>query len=302
MKNFNFMAFGKVKESTDAATFKAYTGYDNCYIAAINPTLDERNKLLESSSDKAPVYVSTNEQGKKTANVVFYLKPESLTEEKVFIPAFFMLTEDYRWNKDHTKVQVIDKYGYNAWATEEQVKTHAPLLSSQGNNLRITTEYRPAYQGEIALVEFIKNFLNIDELMVYKNNVWTSDSSLNKADCECYLDTAKLFKGDFSEVKEVATVAPNNRVKVVMGVRTTEEGNVRQTVYTQKSLRSAAANANSIFKEILERKANGGLATTEFDNAPLHVYEVKATTFVPKEENTAATTVDPFATPTTLEF
>ncbi len=302
MKNFSFMAFGKVKESADAPVFKAYTGYDNCYVAAINPTLEERNTLLGSNSDKVPTYTGTNDAGKKTANVAFYLKPESLKEENVIIPAFFTIVEDYRWNKDHTKVQVIDKYGYSAWATEEEVKAHSPLLSSQGNNLRITTEYRPAYQGEIALVEFIKNFLNIDELLVYKNNVWTIDTSMNKADCECYLDTAKLFKGDFSEVKTVATCAPNNRVKVVMGVRTTDDGNIRQTVYTQKTLRSVASNANAIFKEILERKANGGLSTTEYDNAPVHVYEVKATTFVPKEENTAATTVDPFAAPTTLEF
>lgn len=301
MKNFNFMAFGKVKESTDAATFKAYTGYDNCYLAGVNPTMQERNDLLNANSEKAPEYTGVDDNGKKTATVAMYLRPESLKEENVVIPAFFFLTEDYRWNKDHTKVQVIDKYGYSGWATEEQVKTHAPLLSSNGNNLRITTEYRPAYQGEIALVEFIKNFLNIDELLVYKNNVWTVDSSLNKADCECYLDTAKLFKGDFSEVKSIVTFAPNNRVKVVMGVRTTSEGNVRQAVYTQKTLRSSSATANNIFKEIMERKSNGGLSTTEFDNAPIHVYEVKATTFVPKEEN-AATTVDPFATPTTLEF
>lgn len=298
MMNFNFMAFGKVKESVDAVKVKNYVGYDNCYVVAINPSLEERNKLYNSQSDKEPTYNGVNNEGKKTATVAVYLKLES--QEDVIIPAYFTLTEDYRWNKDHTKVQVIDKYGYSAWATEEQVKSHAILLSSSGNPLRITTEYRPAYVGEIALIEFIKNFLCIDELLAYKNNAWVVDESLSKTDCECYLDTAEFFKGNFKEVKELTTLAPNNRVKVAFGVRTTEDGNLRQAVYTNKTVRCASSNANTIFKEIEERKANGALQTTTYENVPVKEYTVAATTFVKKEASN--TSDDPWATPSTLEF
>ena len=61
------------------------------------------------------------------------------------------LRKEYRFNKDKTKVQVIDKYGRTAWVTIEQAKAKRFLymLMVPAN---LDADYRPCFVGEEELL------------------------------------------------------------------------------------------------------------------------------------------------------
>lgn len=284
MKNnigFNFMAFGKAVESKEGGSIKRYIGASPVYVLAVNPTKEERNKLLNAEIDSEPEYLREKEvDGKNVPQVMvtFYVKPD--VEEDIIIPMTFFVDKSYRYNRDKTKVQVIDKYGYSAWATPEDLKNKATLKSSTDKALKITTEYRPAYNGEIQLIEFIKSYLNFDEALSYVNGEWVKNPKVtNMEECECSLDMDKLFKGDFSELNEVPKLMPKNKVKVMFGVRTTEDGKQYQAVYTNKVLRNGARDYSEIDKDLQERKNAGAFSNVEYDINPFREYTVEATNF-----------------------
>lgn len=278
---FIFMAFGKAVESKEGGSIKRYVGASPVYVLAVNPTKEERNKLLNAEIDSEPEYLREKEvDGKNVsqAMVTFYVKPD--VEGDIIIPMTFFVDKSYRYNRDKTKVQVIDKYGYSAWATPEDLKNKAALKSSTGKALRITTEYRPAYNGEIQLIEFIKSYLNFDEALSYVNGEWVKNPKVvNMEECECSLDMDKLFKGDFSELNEVPKLMPKNKVKVMFGVRTTEDGKQYQAVYTNKVLRNGARDYSEIDKDLQERKNAGAFSNMEYDTNPFREYTVEATDF-----------------------
>ena len=278
---FNFMAFGKAVESKEGGSVKRYIGASPVYVLAVNPTKEERNKLLNAEIDSEPEYLREKEvDGKNVpqAMVTFYVKPD--VEGDIIIPMTFFVNKSYRYNRDKTKVQVIDKYGYSAWATPEDLKNKATLKSSTGKALKITTEYRPAYNGEIQLIEFIKSYLNFDEALSYVNGEWVKNPKVtNMEECECSLDMDKQFKGDFSELNEVPKLMPKNKVKVMFGVRTTEDGKQYQAVYTNKVLRNGARDYSEIDKDLQERKNAGAFSNVEYDINPFREYTVEATNF-----------------------
>jgi hypothetical protein len=297
MKNFCFMAFGKAKELGDASeSFKRWIGTAPCKVLAVNPTKEERNKLINAEIESEPTYTGTSTNGKPQVRVTFYVQPE--VEGAPIIPVSFFIEEDYRFNRDQTKIQVIDKYGYSSWATKEQLKDKAVLLSAKGKKLRITQEYRPAYKGEADLMEFIKNYLGIDELLAYINEEWQVNKDRIAADCECSIDMTKLLKGDFKEIKTIPTLCPNAKVVIMFGVKTSDDGKQQQAAYTSKTCKSNARNYIEIEKDLQARKAAGGLKTTEYDTKPLREYEVKPTEFTeektPEQDPFAVDSSDPF--------
>ena len=63
---FNFMAFGKAVESKEGGSIKRYIGASPVYVLAVNPTKEERNKLLNAEIDSEPEYLREKEvDGKK---------------------------------------------------------------------------------------------------------------------------------------------------------------------------------------------------------------------------------------------
>lgn len=272
----------KAKDNSNFSVtdYKKYVGWAFTKVLAVNPTKEERNKLLNIESDKIPEYTGTTEKGDKFAKVVFYVQPLDLDKnpiENVIIPATFFITKSYRFNKDKSKVQVIDKYGYSGWATEEQIKTKAKLFSATGNPLCISEEYRPAYEGEIALIEFIKNYLNLDDYFAYIDNVWVKNPKVLPEDCECLTETLKFFEGNFKEIANIPSLMPSNTLKMEYGVNFSK-GNVYQDVYTNKTCKTSTKSIKDIEKDINGRKERGGLANREYSFEYFHEYKGVAPT------------------------
>lgn len=293
--NFAFMAFGKGQESTEGNVVKMYTGVAPVFILGVNPNKAELEKLYNTQFEKEPEYISEIEVGEdrhKVQNVrldfIVKTDAEKCNGVEIITKVVFFIRNEYRYNRDKTKVQVIDKYGRTAWVTIEQAKAHEiPMYKNGPANL--DKDYRPAYHGEEELTDFIKSYLNIPNVMKYVNNTWIMVD--NPSDCEARLeDINSYFKDDFKELKEVIALQPNNKIKVLFGVRTTDDNRQYQTVYTQMFLRNNITNYSKLDANLQERKAAGAYPTTEFIVGDLKEYNVEPTNF----SNTTANDM-PFA-------
>lgn len=283
-----FMAFSKGAESKEATGIKRYIGVAPCFIKAVNPNKTEFEQIFNTNLDNEPEYIGTvNIDGTDIPNVrlSFVLQPDV---EKVGFEVgpqnmSLFIQKRPRYNRDQTKVQVIDKYGRTAWVTIEQAKNHEiPVYSNGPANL--DKNYRPAYVGEAELTDFLKVYLNIPNAMKYVNNTWVPSDNLQ--DCEARLENIdNLFKGDFSEIREAILLQPLNKVKVLFGVKTTEDNKQYQAFYTQMFLRNNVADYSRLDKDIQERKLAGAYPTTEFEAVELHEYTVEATNFTNNTEN-----------------
>lgn len=293
------MAIAKGKESTEG-DFKRYIGIAPCYIKGLNPNKAQLEEIYDNQLDKEPEYVGEVEVNEGT-NKVKYLNvrlsflalPDSekvgVELKPISVPIF--LQERYRYNRDQTKVQVIDKYGRTAWVTIDQCKNHEiPMYSNGPANL--DKDYRPAYVGEEDLTNFLIAYLNIPSVMRYNTTEKKWYMVDHPEDSECRLDHIEdYFKGDFSELRNAIALQPTNKVKIMFGIRTGNDGRQYQSAYTQMFLRNNVSDYSKLDANIQERKNAGAYSTTEFEAVDFHEYSVKSSTIT---DNTDA---DPFGDP-----
>ena len=299
------MAIAKGKESTEATGYKRYIGVGAAFVKAVNPNKKEMEALYGREQENEPEYVGTVERdGKDIPNVriSFITNPDpEKYGEGILIPHTYFLRREYRYNSDKTKVQVIDKYGRTAWVTIEQAKNHEiPMYSNGPANL--DKDYRPAYVGEEELTQFLINYLNIPNVMKYDraNNKWYLVD--NPQDSECRLDEIeKYFKGDFTELRSAIALQPTNKVKILYGVRTTDDNKQYQTTYTRMTLKNSVTDYSKLDADVMEMKSrstSASVAQTEYRVDDFQEYKVEATHIT---ESTAATESsdlpfdDPFA-------
>ena len=173
------MAFSTGRESTEGS-IKRYIGVASVYVLAVNPTKEDLEKLYERDIENAPVYVEEKEVGKDDnkhmttqCRIDFIIKadPEKYlgadNQPLNFVNRISLfLRNEYRYNGDKTKVQVIDKYGRTAWVSIEDAKNHVIPQYSNGP-ANIDKDYRPAYYGEETLVKFLIAYLNIPSPQKY---------------------------------------------------------------------------------------------------------------------------------------
>lgn len=292
INSVNFLTIGKVQETKDEPVFNKYIGIGSFYVKAFNPTKEQLSELYGRDITNDQVYLSTidDNNGNKVevAHVTFICKSDPNWPKEApcgieeYFTARFTIQNRIKTNRDNTKCQVIDKFGRTAWTTQEELKEHSTLLTKNDGSKyqsQIDKDYRPAYVGEEALVQFLINYINIENPMKYVNNTWIKNDG-NPEDYMCYLDNIpNYFKGDFSELKDVITLAPNNKFKAVIGVRTTNEGKQYSTLYTNFTMKNSSTKTTRLEENIQSTKNAGGLASTEFEFTPLHVYNVQETNF-----------------------
>lgn len=279
---YAFMAFSKGTESKVGNAVKRYIGVAPVFVLAVNPSKSELEKLYNTQLENDPEYLSEVEVGEdkhKVQNVrldfIVKTDAEKCGGIEFTTKASFFIRNEYRYNKDQTKVQVIDKYGRTAWVTIEQAKAHEIPVYKNGP-ANIDKDYRPAYHGEEELTKFIKAYLGIPNVMKYVNNTWVMVD--NPEDCEARLEgIAEYFKGNFKELRDVIALQPNNKVKILFGVKTTDDNKQYQAIYNQMFLKNVTTDYSKLDENLQERKAAGIYPTTEFTVCDLKEYNVEST-------------------------
>ena len=281
------MAFSKGTESTEGVNIAKYTGVASVYIKGVNPTKAELEKFYGRDIDNTPEYIgSADVNGNKIPQVrldfMAVVDPEKYKDAegkplnlKTRVTLF--LRNNFRVSQAG-KYQVIDKYGRTAWATEEEVAAKQIPVYSNGKPANISSEYRKAYYGEEDLIKFLIAYLNIPSCQRYVNGEWIMNEASKLADSEAYLEHIDdYFKGNFKELNDIISLQPNNKVKVLLGIRNTDDGRQYQTVYTRMFLKNSITDYSKLDKNLKEAQGAGALPTSEFEVADLHEYVVVPT-------------------------
>lgn len=283
------MAFGKGNESTEGIQITRYTGVASVLVKGVNPTKEELEKFYGRDIENAPEYIGVAEvNGEQVPQVRLDFLVEADPDKyknaegqsiglKSRVTLF--LRKAHRVSSAG-KMQIIDKYGRTAWATPQEIEAKQIPVYSNGKPANIDADYRLAYNGEEDLIKFLIAYLNIPSCQRYVNGKWVMNDVTKLPDSEAMLDHIDdYFKGDVKELKNILSYQPNNKVKVLFGVRTAEDGRQYQTVYTRMFLKNNVTDYSRLDKEVQETKASGALSTSEFDTVELHEYVVTPTDF-----------------------
>lgn len=283
------MAFGKGFESTEGSVVKRYTGVASVFVKAVNPTKEQLEKFYDREIENAPEYVGEIDvNGAKVPQVrldfMVVADPEKYKDGEGN-PIDFKTRVSLFVRKESRlssagKYQVIDKYGRTAWATEAEIAAKQIPVYSNGKPANIDAGYRKAYHGEEELIKFLIAYLNIPSCQKYVNGEWVMLEASKLADCEANLEHIDdYFKGNFKELNDIIALQPNNKVKVLFGVRNTDDGKQYQTAYTRMFLKNSVTDYSKIDKDLKEAKNNGAVPTSEFEVSDLHEYVVAPTDF-----------------------
>jgi hypothetical protein len=282
-KSVAMMAFASGSESKDRVK-KLYIGVAPVFIVGVNPNKAEYEKLFNRTLDDAPVYIGEGEVGPEGDRVKvpqiridFIVKTDA---EKCGVELTdritFFLSKAMNFNRDRSKVEVINKYGESTYLPIACVEGTEPIPDNM--KWYDTSGMRPTYIGEADLTAFIKAFLNIPSKSYRKGNEVVFIKNL--ADAEAKLDKIEsYFRGDISELKSVINLQPNNRVKTMFGVRTTDDNNQYQAVYTKKFLKNMVNDYSKLDEDLQARKNAGAYPTVEFLAEPIKEYTVESTDF-----------------------
>lgn len=270
------MAFGKANQSTEAVEIKRYVGVAPVKVLAVNPNKATLEKFFNTTLENEPVYIGEKD-GVKFARVDFLVQTDAdkCGVDMITRLSFFIRNEK-RYNRDQTKIQVIDEYGRTAWATAEDYKEKRIPIYANGNSANISNNYRACLNGEEYLTNFVRNYLNIPNAMKYVNNTWVMID--NPSDAECRFDHIEdWFNGKFTDISDINTLMPGNKVKVLFGVRSAENGNQYQDFYSRMFLSNGSSNYDKLRKDVTTTISNGAYPNTEFEVCPIKEYTVEAT-------------------------
>lgn len=286
--NYSFLTIGKTSTSKEAAVIKRYVGLGSSFIKMVNPDKKSLDAFMEFESKAEPEYVKDTEDGKMVIiNFITETDPALCNGIDLKSRITFILRNTPAYNKDKTKVQVIDIYGNSTWANVEDAKEGKKLLSSNGKELRIASKYRMACVGEANLVAFLKDYLCVDDAFNYINGSWVLKD--NADDYVFGLEHIKdYFNGNFSELKDALKLQPNNKVKLLYGVRNTDNGQY-QDIASREGLflRNSAGNKAlaKLENTLNQAKNNGAYANTIFKVQELQEFNVNATDLSTPQSN-----------------
>jgi len=184
--------------------YKLYTGLTDVQVVAVNPTMEEAEKLGINLKSE-PLYVTKdNTTGNDKVRIDIYVR--SKDSNRIDKMAFFMENTPRVSQKGST--QYINDFGVSCYAENlETALATYQWFKPQGA--------RSSFSGEPELIDFIKSLLNIGRDSVAK------------------LDNFKaLFTGNVSELREVFNKFQDRKVQVLYYVRE-NDGNWYQGIYTR---------------------------------------------------------------------
>lgn len=257
------MAFGKGEE-VKSFEKKFYTGVENFNVTSVNPSKADIEALIGQEITWTPEYVSTTtvsdsdgERDVPQVRIDFMLTNDG--ETSIRPKAQFYVANTY--HKSQTgKIRAINAYGQDAWLPEENIKSGVAPDSMSWYDM---TGVKPAKKGEVELISFIKNLLNIP---------FNNAKLVNKKDALASIDHAewsKIFAGDFEPIRE-KVMSTNNKIGLLLGVKTSADNKVSQVVFAKSSLRQYTLHSTKddkfkyLHKDLVETQAAGGQGRVQY--------------------------------------
>lgn len=284
----------------DFVEVKKFIGVASVNIIAVNPTNDILRKygwnIPEGAEEQNYVTEKQDANGKmiKAARVRLLAQIQDI-EEKPIIALDFWCRPEGRVNSDGTKCKIIDVYGRTAWATKEEFTNKVIPTYRDGNPANISTPYRLCHSGEEELITFLFKYLNVTPLQIFDKarNQWIDSKMPGKLTID---DWKAICDGKVQEIKKYLAMQPDNRVKVVLGVRTTDDNKTYQAFLNTGYIGNGArvdlgTGEYSSARRLIDKYAEGHSGSNySFMATPVHEWKETATDI--KEAASAGTMFD----------
>jgi len=301
--HYSFLVVGKTEESKEASEgFKKYVGIGASKVLAINPTKAELEKIYGRELQNDPEYTVERDDVKGVVvDIIVQTDPELCNGVDMINHLRFNLFPSKAFNKDQSKVRVVDTFGNAQWMNTEDANAHKPCLTANGDPQKIDKDYRISFIGEADILDFLRKFLFNKDSFNMPNGVWTKKEDANDVIIG-FEDPKKLLGGNVSEVKELIALQPNNKIKLLYGVKRVEDAQTgkvsyRQTVcssYDMMLRNNATASAvTQLEKNLASAKSAGMYSNIEYAVQELKEWDVQPTTIT----QTNAAAVQPAAAP-----
>lgn len=283
------MAFGATNTNDIALEEQAkrYTGVGTVKVIAVNPDKDELEKIYGRQIDSVPQYVTKNEDGTTTARVDFIVQANKEDNNGIsFITrATYFLRDNPIFTNDKSRLKVIDNYGNTSWVTEKQLQEQELHIDES----TLQKPFRPAMRGEEELIKFLRAWLFIPDLYKYDmpNKAWILNPKLDghKEKAIVFIEKPKaLFTGDFKELKAPLKEFGDNRLKLLFGVRTTDDNKMYQDFLKERPMKISVRTFDFLDKAVNDAQIGGRYSNTKFEIGPLKQFVLDKTKFEKDEE------------------
>lgn len=221
---------------------KLVTGVADLQIIAINPTAKEIEKIYGKAPKEEPNYLGTNStSGNANVRIEVHAVIANVPKLKDAKVRFSFFIENAERHSKTNKMQYINKFGKTTWAETVEDLASKEYYKDEAS--------RPCLPGE-------ENFTNL-----------FLRSAANVAmDGECRVDDwSKVFKGDFSELHNLANVLKTNTFRALLGVRKTDDGKFYQDVYTKWFERSYISSNAKFLAALSEENGQFGSKNNPID-------------------------------------
>lgn len=227
---------------------KIYSGFTKVKAVLVNPTKEELSEFYGGANiSKDQVYVGKTQDGKDQVRINVFVEGEGLDGDVIKTSISFYLTNDFKQTNDGSKWQVINNYGQSGWLEEDQIKSGTIEGSMDWME---TKGLRRAYLGEIDLIQFMSNLLNV-------TGIKKASEKGSLEDAEIYFeDIKKMIAGDVSEIKEQIDNC-NNKIGVLLAGKQVED-KVYQYAYNRSFTRGYSNDPKYLVKSFEEWREQGG--------------------------------------------
>ena len=270
--------FGKGQEISDGGARKLFTGAENFKVVAVNPTKAELEVIYGREINYDPEYTGTTTvsdgDGEREINQIrldFYLSNEDVNNPINTKASFYV--GDTHHKSQTGKVKVINDFGKTTWLTKEDIDSgDAPANMSWYNMSGV----KVARRGEEEVIDFLVNLLNLPFDLSKVDDISDAYAKISKEEWKA------IFGGDVTIFKSVLA-STNNKIGVVLGVKTKADGGQMQTIFNRRTLRQYILHSKKadkfkwILKDIHDAKANGAFGNVEFGDDSLTLQEYTVT-------------------------
>lgn len=272
--------FGKGQEISEGGSRKLFTGVENFKVVAVNPTKAELEVIYGRELNYDPEYTGTTtvsdgdgEREVKQIRLDFYLSNEDSTNP-INTKASFYVADTYHKAQTGT-VKVINDFGRTTWMAKEDITAGAPPSNMQWYSM---SGVKVAKRGEEEVIDFLVNLLNLPFDLSKLDDKSDAYAKISKDEWKA------IFSGDVTIFKDVIA-STNNKIGVVLGVKTKTDGGQSQTIFSRKTLRQYSLHSKKadrfkwVLKDINDAKANGAFGNVEFgpEDLVLREHTVKPT-------------------------
>lgn len=242
-----------------------YIGVASVKVVGVNPNNAKLRsfgwQIPEDADEPNYVTTTTNDDGtpRKSARVRFMVQIQEL-EGKPVIPIDFWIHPNAWLNSTGEKCQIIDQFGRTAWGTQEEIASGSiPQYKTGAANIALP--YKPAHRGEENLVRFLMKYLCCTPFEIFdkEKNAYVKTKNPGKLTID---DWKSLCDGNASEIRSYIATQPDNLVKIVLGVRQTEDNKTYQVFIDDTFLGNGSRpNGDGVYanaQKAIDRLADDG--------------------------------------------